>query len=126
MQDPIPDWITHLALVSDGKVLTGTKDDILEKMALHKAKEEHGTAAPVKQREEQREPIVVLRNVTVSYGERKVRRPLPPTSDPPTLNLGYPIHQLDHPPGPTLASPRHKRYATRPPFSTLTPPHRLR
>lgn len=78
MQDPIPAWITHLAWVSDGKVLTGTKEEILEKQELHQAKEDRAaslySASSAKRTEDEGKPIVVLRNVTVSYGERKVRK----------------------------------------------------
>jgi hypothetical protein len=76
MQDPIPDWISHLALVSDGKVLTGTKEEILETQGLHTAKEDRATSvastSSAKRAEDEGKPVVVLRNVNVSYGERKV------------------------------------------------------
>lgn len=75
MQDPIPDWITHLALVSDGKVLTGTKEEILEKQELHEAKQDRATlTALAKRTEAEGKPVVILKNVNVSYGERKVRK----------------------------------------------------
>lgn len=96
-QDPIPDWITHLALVSDGKVLTGTKGEILEIQELHTAKEHRATVAPANRAEDEGKPIVVLRNVNVSYGERKVSRSRPRRN---TLaspcDVGTTIHQLDH------------------------------
>ncbi|KAN0081447.1 P-loop containing nucleoside triphosphate hydrolase protein [Tylopilus felleus] len=75
-QDPIPDWITHLALVSDGKVFTGTKEEILEVQELYKAKEDRTTSpvstGSIKRVEDEGKPVVVLRNVNVTYGERKV------------------------------------------------------
>lgn len=75
-QDPVPDWITHLALVSEGRVLTGTKEEILGTQELHKAKLEGAgpvtSAASVKRTQDEGKPVVVMRNVTVSYGERKV------------------------------------------------------
>ena len=77
MQDPIPDWISHIALVSDGKVLTGPKEDILEMQELHKAREDRATSmattASAKRTTDEGKPVVVLRNVNVSYGERKVK-----------------------------------------------------
>ncbi|KAG6382057.1 P-loop containing nucleoside triphosphate hydrolase protein [Boletus reticuloceps] len=74
VQDPIPDWISHLALVSDGKVLTGTKDEILETQELHTAHQDKATATTTlaKRTEDEGKAVVVLRNVNVSYGERKV------------------------------------------------------
>lgn len=77
MQDPVPDWITHLALVSDGKILTGTKEEILEKQRLLKVEEDatisKTSSTSAKQIENNGKPVVVLRNVNVSYGERKVK-----------------------------------------------------
>lgn len=78
MQDPIPDWISHLALVSDGKVLTGTKEEILEKQEFHEVKEGRVTlmnsTTSAKRTEGEGQPVVILRNVNVSYGERKVKK----------------------------------------------------
>lgn len=79
MQDPIPDWTTHLALVSNGKVLTGTKEEILATQELRQAKEDRAisvafSTASAKRTEGEGKPVAVLRNVNVSYGERKVRR----------------------------------------------------
>ena len=101
MQDPIPDWITHLALVSDGKVLTGTKEEILETQDLHTAKEDRATSmawmSSAKRADGEGKPVVVLRNVNVSYGERKVRKtPLSQTLVSP-CDVGATIDQLDHP-----------------------------
>jgi hypothetical protein len=76
MQDPVPEWITHLALVHDGKVLTGTKEEILSEYAIRKAKENRarttisGTSA--KKAEDDGKPVVVLKNVNVAYGPREV------------------------------------------------------
>ena len=79
MQDPIPDWITHLALISDGKVLTGTKEEFLEKQELREARENRTTSTAsttsAKRTEDEGKPVVILRNVNVSYGERKVKEP---------------------------------------------------
>ncbi|KAH0829066.1 P-loop containing nucleoside triphosphate hydrolase protein [Lanmaoa asiatica] len=76
MQDPIPDWITHLPLVSNGKVITGIKEEIIEKQELHEAEEDRATLmasiTPAKQTEHEGKPVVVLRNVGVSYGECRV------------------------------------------------------
>ncbi|KAF8552966.1 hypothetical protein OG21DRAFT_1485804 [Imleria badia] len=97
MRDPIPDCISHLALVSDGKVFTGTKEDMLEAQERHRTTGDNATsmasAASAKRTEDEGMPVVVL---------RKRRRLL-------WRAQGTPIHQLDHPQRPTLASPRCKR-----------------
>ncbi|KAF8546650.1 P-loop containing nucleoside triphosphate hydrolase protein [Imleria badia] len=76
MQDPIPDWITHLALVSDGRVFTGTKEEVLATQELHKTTEDGSISidatALTKRTVDEGKPVVVLRNVNVAYGERKV------------------------------------------------------
>ncbi|KAG6331621.1 hypothetical protein ID866_7466 [Astraeus odoratus] len=76
-QDPIPDWITHLALIKGGRLLTGEKGDILEQQAADAAQEKaaqpfistHGL--PVT-RGEDGKPVAILKNVNVAYGPRKV------------------------------------------------------
>ena len=126
-QDPIPDWITHLALVSDGKVFTGTKEEILEVQELYKAKEDRTTSpvstGSIKRVEDEGKPVVVLRNVNVTYGERKVRRRrshLAIVASP--RNVGTAIDQLDHPRRPALAPPRCKRYVPSPSSTPPLPP----
>jgi ABC-type molybdenum transport system ATPase subunit/photorepair protein PhrA len=76
-QDPMPNWISHLAVVNDTQVLTGLKDQF---RALAKAKK----APVIRQGSEQlqihahlqqkadRNVLVELKNVSVSYHERKV------------------------------------------------------
>ncbi|KIK87929.1 hypothetical protein PAXRUDRAFT_14427 [Paxillus rubicundulus Ve08.2h10] len=76
MHDPVPDWITHLALVHDGKVLTGTKEEILSEQATRETKVNSirstisGTSA--NKAEDDGKPVVVLKNVNVAYGPREV------------------------------------------------------
>ena len=76
LQDPVPDWITHLALVSDGQVFTGPKVNILESQELRKSKEDKTpsvpSTVPTNRGENEGNPVVVLKNVGVTYGERKV------------------------------------------------------
>jgi hypothetical protein len=72
MQDTVPDWITHLAIVNDGQVRTGPKDEML----LYKDQVQNATSAieeptqVVKQ--ESGEPVVEMKNVSVTYGPRQV------------------------------------------------------
>ncbi|KIJ66078.1 hypothetical protein HYDPIDRAFT_130250 [Hydnomerulius pinastri MD-312] len=76
MQDPVPGWITHLALVQDGKVLTGTREEILSEQAVRKAKEDKkqsiisGTSA--RRVSGDGKPVIILKNVNVAYSDRKV------------------------------------------------------
>jgi ABC-type uncharacterized transport system ATPase subunit len=70
-QDPIPPWVTHVALVNQGRVITGKKEDILVDNAALGVNEAisrdknrtHGLG----------KVLVDLNNVGVKYGERQVR-----------------------------------------------------
>ena len=74
LQDPIPDWITHIALVQCGHVTTGKKAAILEKLNLlsHEAARlavaghKRGSSAGA-------HTLVDMQNVNVRYHERHVR-----------------------------------------------------
>ncbi|KAF9222452.1 P-loop containing nucleoside triphosphate hydrolase protein [Gyrodon lividus] len=75
-QDPVPDWITHLALVHDGKVLTGTKEEIFTEQAIREANDSRARSSILgvlaKKIEDDGKPVVVLKNVKVAYGPREV------------------------------------------------------
>ena len=74
LQDPIPDWITHIALVQSGHVMTGEKAAILEKLNLH-THEAARSAAAGRNRGSSAgaRTLVDMRNVNVRYHERHVR-----------------------------------------------------
>lgn len=77
MQDPVPDWISHIALVTGETILTGVKDEIMSKHAEHHAKEAENRTASTTQSYLQPgldhgKPVVDMRDVNVSYGPRKV------------------------------------------------------
>ncbi|KAJ6458423.1 P-loop containing nucleoside triphosphate hydrolase protein [Mycena vitilis] len=74
MQDTVPEWITHLAVVNDGLVKTGPKDEMLEyKDELQRAastlEEPLQSAAP---RPSAGDPVVEMKGVSVTYGPRQV------------------------------------------------------
>jgi hypothetical protein len=74
LQDPIPEWITHIALVHGGHVTTGEKAAILEKLNLHTHEATRSVAA-VRNRDSSAGSgiLVDMRNVNVRYHERHVR-----------------------------------------------------
>ncbi|KAJ7648236.1 P-loop containing nucleoside triphosphate hydrolase protein [Mycena polygramma] len=74
MQDAVPDWITHLAVVNDGLVKTGPKTEMLDyKDELQRVASALGepirTAASTPSAGE---PVVEMKGVSVTYGPRKV------------------------------------------------------
>ena len=74
LQDPIPDWITHVALVQGGHVTTGEKTAIVKELNLH-SHEAARSAASVRNRGSSAgaRTLVDMRNVNVRYHERHVR-----------------------------------------------------
>ncbi|KAJ7467484.1 P-loop containing nucleoside triphosphate hydrolase protein [Mycena latifolia] len=74
MQDAVPDWITHLAIVNDGMVKTGPKDEMLAYKAQINASS--GALADDKADSERPqspgEPVVEMQSVSVTYGPRRV------------------------------------------------------
>ena len=74
LQDPIPEWITHVALVQDGHVMTGEKTAILEKLNIH-AHEAARSVASVRHRGSSAggRTLVDMQNINVRYHERHVR-----------------------------------------------------
>ncbi len=69
--DPVPDWITHVALLRGRKVVTGPKDIILREEAL---RSKHATATTATQIVTNETGVVVadLKNVRVQYDSRVV------------------------------------------------------
>ncbi|KAG2127232.1 P-loop containing nucleoside triphosphate hydrolase protein [Suillus clintonianus] len=76
MQDPVPDWISHVALMTGETILTDTKDEMLSKHAYHHAKEAERTARTTQSYLQlgldHGKPLVDMQNVNVSHGTRKV------------------------------------------------------
>jgi acetyl/propionyl-CoA carboxylase alpha subunit len=75
LQDPIPGWITHIALVHGGHVTTGEKAAILEKLNVHTYYEAARSVAAVRNRDSSAGSsiLVDMQNVNVRYHERHVR-----------------------------------------------------
>ncbi len=73
LQDPLPEWITHVALVHGGRVTTGEKAAILEKLNLH-TYEAGRSVATVRNRDSSAgsDVLVDMQNVNVRYHERQV------------------------------------------------------
>ncbi|KAI0061896.1 P-loop containing nucleoside triphosphate hydrolase protein [Artomyces pyxidatus] len=75
MQDPIPEWVSHVALVSNGRVHAGEKDVILKSLAHHEAKTKEASHLPRTESSQphgQGEILVEMRDVNVKYHERHV------------------------------------------------------
>ncbi|KZV63619.1 P-loop containing nucleoside triphosphate hydrolase protein [Peniophora sp. CONT] len=73
--DPVPDWVTHLALVNEGRVHAGVKEEILEEAvksvhAVPAISNEH-TELP-SELEQPGEAHIELTNLNVKYYERHV------------------------------------------------------
>lgn len=67
-QDPIPEWITHLALVENGRVRTGDKDRLLAEISDQKA-----STSPVSPIQVKVGAVVAdLKNINVKYSTRVV------------------------------------------------------
>ncbi|EGO00556.1 hypothetical protein SERLA73DRAFT_104866 [Serpula lacrymans var. lacrymans S7.3] len=75
-QDPLPDWISHLAVVRDGIVITGKKDEVLDLEANRKDKiDEARSVGSTYTRQVQADDgkvVVDMKNVNVGYQDRKV------------------------------------------------------
>ncbi|EJT97018.1 P-loop containing nucleoside triphosphate hydrolase protein [Dacryopinax primogenitus] len=74
-QDPLPEWVTHVAVVADGQVRTGRKEEFREELARHHVLEKAERAVPVSEKsvqEGEKELLVDMQGVNVAYHERKV------------------------------------------------------
>ena len=74
-QDPIPEWITHLAVVRGNQVATGLKKDILAVHAMNTIKTNDEDVLPHAVVSENRQGKVLadMENINVQYKDRKVR-----------------------------------------------------
>jgi hypothetical protein len=74
LQDPVPEWISHIALVQDGRVKTGEKTTILQELNDSRAKEASHSTSPVHNPgiEANAKVLVDMQNVNVRYHERHV------------------------------------------------------
>ncbi|KAH7911329.1 P-loop containing nucleoside triphosphate hydrolase protein [Hygrophoropsis aurantiaca] len=75
LQDPLPDWISHLALVKDGKVITGAKDEVLAEHVAQTLQDEQKRASNTPRiiPSADGKPVVDMKNVNVVYQQtRKV------------------------------------------------------
>ncbi|KAH7920601.1 P-loop containing nucleoside triphosphate hydrolase protein [Leucogyrophana mollusca] len=75
MQDPVPEWITHLALVKDGKVFAGTKDEVLAEYAAQALRDEEKRSSNVSRivsgTDEEGKAVVDMKNVNVIYEQKR-------------------------------------------------------
>lgn len=73
-QDPVPDWISHVAVIKDGHVITGLKHDVLTRnmpfgpRIIEQGSPRECSIAQVSGRR----VLVDMNNVNVSYRARKV------------------------------------------------------
>ena len=74
LQDPIPEWISHIALVQDGRVKAGEKTTMLQELNDYRAKEvSHSTSAVYNPSLKAKAKVLVdMQNVNVKYHERHV------------------------------------------------------
>jgi hypothetical protein len=70
-QDPIPEWITHAAIVDDGRVQAGKKQDVLSSMTRQATISKTQTDIHIPQTA-QGKVLVDLKNVNVAYNTVKV------------------------------------------------------
>lgn len=124
-QDPVPEWITHVAAVQGGSVTTGLKNEILAEF-----NKDAGTQVAPTTRDDrwravvpraQRPVLVHMQNVNVRYHERHVLK-----------DINWKIHAGDrwHLQGPNgsgkttllslLTGDHPQSYTQRPPHSSLT------
>jgi hypothetical protein len=79
-QDPVPDWISHVAVVKDGHMTAGPKHDILTGYASTigpRIEEQARAGACSIAQVSDRKVLVDMKNVTVSYHGRKASNNLP-------------------------------------------------
>jgi hypothetical protein len=68
-QEPIPDWITHVAIIEGGKVTAGQKKDVLGSRA---SKVPSQSWASARLTEAKGKVLVDLKNAQVTYNGRQV------------------------------------------------------
>ncbi|KAK7057939.1 p-loop containing nucleoside triphosphate hydrolase protein [Favolaschia claudopus] len=74
MQDAVPEWVTHLAIVNEGQIKSGPKAQLLAyKTKIQNATALRGEQVPhIKLDPNAGEPVVEMKNVCVTYGPRQV------------------------------------------------------
>ena len=75
MQDPIPEWISHIAVVSGGRVQAGPKQDIEVVIESNKQQDRQTNTLGSNAKAAFKEPpqvLVDMRNVNVKYHDRHV------------------------------------------------------
>jgi hypothetical protein len=79
LHDPVPEWISHIALVQDGRLRTGEKTTILQELNDSRAKEASHSTPPVHNPgiEANAKLFVDMQNVNVRYHERLESTQLP-------------------------------------------------
>jgi hypothetical protein len=71
-QDPVPDWITHVAFVRGGTVTTGLKDEVLSTVTKDDMAKAKTTSRSSITTAPQGKLLVEMKNVNVKYGPRTV------------------------------------------------------
>ena len=72
MQDPVPEWISHIALVQDGRVKVGDKTTMLQELNdFSRSKATSHSTTPIHTPIEAK-AFVDMQNVNVRYHERHV------------------------------------------------------
>jgi hypothetical protein len=73
LQDPVPEWISHVALINQGRVTTGRKEAVLTaKLAAGGAQGVSKDSVPRSGPDIPGKVLVDLKNVKIIYGERQV------------------------------------------------------
>lgn len=72
-QDPIPEWITHVALVQNGRVVTGEKDGVLAQRITSGSSTNKSMSKVTSTSQKTRSVLVDFTNVKVQYSDRVVR-----------------------------------------------------
>jgi hypothetical protein len=74
-QDPVPDWISHLVVVKNNRISTGPKNEVLALEVARASTNKQGSqpeeAHDHLHQSANRKVLVELKNVSVSYHERK-------------------------------------------------------
>jgi Ni/Co efflux regulator RcnB len=113
LQDPIPEWITHIALVHGGHVTAGEKAAILDKLNLHTHEVSRSLATVHNRNSSSGSSILVdMQNVNVRYRERHVRWYFLSYFSKAHwfAVIDFKRYQLDYPRRGSLAPPRRERY----------------
>ncbi|KAF5380371.1 hypothetical protein D9615_004509 [Tricholomella constricta] len=70
-QDPVPEWVTHVAFVNNGRVVAGPKEEVLPAVE-HIVATASTKEAPVVRASERGELLVDMKGINVKYGTRTV------------------------------------------------------